>query len=101
MSRPPRDGDRTGWARSVGVGIGIGVLVALVAIAFVALPLFFLASAVEPSRGLNRPFVRTGLVEVAVPLGCFIGAAVGVTVGVWYHRGGRMPAPDRGSRWGG
>ena len=76
----------------LGLGIGAGVGVAAVAIAFsiVAIPIFIVAST-EPGSGLNRDLVRTGLFKVALPFGGVAGIAVGVLVGIWYARGGRLP----------
>ncbi len=76
----------------LGVGVGAGVGVAAVAIAFsiVAIPIFIVAST-EPGSGLNRSLVRTGLFQVALPFGGLTGVVVGVLVGVWYARGGRLP----------
>jgi hypothetical protein len=76
----------------VGVGIGLAVTVAAVAVAFsiVAIPLFLVAST-EPGRGLDRDLVRKGLFGVAIPFGVVSGVAVGLAVGIWYARGGRLP----------
>ena len=81
----------------VGLGIGLAVTVATVAVAFsiIAIPLFLIAST-EPGQGLNRDLVRKGLFGVAIPFGAITGIAVGVAVGVWYGRGGRLPT-DRTS----
>jgi hypothetical protein len=84
----------TGRLRAVlvGTGIGLAVLVAASAIAFsiVALPLFTLAST-EPGHGLHRDLIRKGLFDVALPFGALSGLVVGVAVGIWYGRGGRLP----------
>jgi len=81
-------------ARSIllGLGVGAGVAVAGIAIAFsiVAIPLFVVAST-EPGSGLNRDLVRTGLFKIALPFGVITGIAVGVAIGLWYARGGRLP----------
>lgn len=76
----------------VGVGIGLAVGLAAVAVAFsiVAIPLFLIAST-EPGQGLDRDLVRKGLFGVAVPFGAVSGVAIGIAVGVWYARGGRLP----------
>lgn len=87
LSRPSR-------LRSVllGLGVGSGVGVAAVAIAFsiVAIPIFIVAST-EPGSGLNRGLVRTGLFKIALPFGGITGLIIGILVGVWYARGGRLP----------
>jgi hypothetical protein len=81
-------------ARSVllGLGIGLGVAVAATAIAFaiVAVPMFLLVSSGGDS-GIDRGMVRTGLFGIAVPIGVLAGSAVGIAVGMWYSRGGRLP----------
>jgi hypothetical protein len=76
----------------VGLAIGAVVGLAAVAIAFsiVAIPMFIVAST-EPGSGLDRDLVRTGLFKVALPFGVISGLVVGVAVGVWYGRGGRLP----------
>jgi hypothetical protein len=76
----------------LGIGIGAGVGVAGIAIAFsiVAIPLYIVAST-EPGSGLDRSLVRTGLFQVALPIGVIAGTIAGVVVGVWYGRGGRLP----------
>lgn len=77
----------------LGIGVGLGVAVCTVAIGFsiIAIPLYALAS-IEPGSGIDRPFVRDGLFQVAIPVGLVLGAAVGTLVGVWYARGGRLPS---------
>lgn len=79
-------------AALVGLGMGVAVGLAAVGIAFsiVAIPMFVVAST-EPGSGLNRHLVRTGLFQVAVPFGVVTGVVVGLLVGVWYARGGRLP----------
>jgi riboflavin transporter FmnP len=76
----------------VGAGIGVAVGLAAVAIAFsiIAIPLFALAST-EPERGVDRDLVHKGLFDVALPFGVVTGIVIGVAVGVWYARGGRLP----------
>lgn len=93
---PPGEapGPRASRLRSVllGLGVGAGVGVAGVAIAFsiVAIPIFIVAST-EPGSGLNRDLVRTGLFKIALPFGGVTGLVVGILVGVWFARGGRLP----------
>ena len=80
--------------RSLLLGVGVGMAVAMTAVAIgfsiIAIPLYALAS-VEPGSGIDRPFIRDGLFEVAIPVGMVLGAACGTLVGVWYARGGRLP----------
>lgn len=78
--------------------VGLGVFVAVTAIGFVviAIPLYTLAS--FESNGLSRPFIRTGLFRVALPVGLVMGAVSGVASGRWFRRGGRWsvePGVDR------
>ena len=86
--------ERRGGVRSVVVGtvMGLAVMVASSAIAFsiIALPLYTLAST-EPGSGVNRSLIRKGLFNVALPFGLVTGIAVGIVVGIWYARGGRLP----------
>jgi len=89
------------WARAVGVGLVAGLFGAALALIFVALPLFFFASAAEPDQGTGRPFVRTGLVQVAVPFALGVGVLSGAAAVRWRRRGGRLGdggREDRG-RW--
>ena len=85
---------------SVAFGVVIGLALAAAAVGLVALPLFFLARALEPGRGLGRPLVRTGLLQVAVPAGVLVGIGSGILAGLWYRRGGQLPR-EEGGRWGG
>jgi hypothetical protein len=75
----------------LGVAIGVPVAIAAMAItyAIVAIPMYTLAQA-DP-HGLDRPFFRSALVRIALPVGAVIGALVGSVAGVWYRRGGRLP----------
>ena len=86
---PPRSRLRSAL---LGIGIGLGVGVAAIAIAFsvIAIPLYLLAST-EPGSGLDRDLVRKGLFFVALPFGALAGTGIGVAVGIWYGRGGRLP----------
>jgi|GEM_PF-2938750 hypothetical protein len=81
-----------GRSIAVGVAVGFGIAVAGIAIAFsiIAIPIFIVAST-EPSSGLDRSLVRTGLFKVALPVGVVSGLAAGIAVGIWYARGGRLP----------
>jgi hypothetical protein len=76
--------------------VGLAVAVAGIGIAFsvIAIPLFALAS-IDPGSGLDRDVVRKGLLYVALPFGGISGVLVGLVVGVWYGRGGRLPRDDR------
>ena len=85
---------------SVALGVVVGLALAAAALALVALPLFFLARALEPDNGLSRPLVRTGLLQVAVPAAVLVGLGSGALAGRWYRRGGELPR-EEGGRWGG
>jgi hypothetical protein len=82
--------------RSLLLGVAVGTAVALTALAIgfsiIAIPLYALAS-IEPGSGTDRPFIRDGLFQVAIPVGVVLGVAAGAIVGVWYARGGRLPTP--------
>lgn len=91
------------WPRAVGVGILGGVLAAALVLILVALPLFFFALAAEPDQGTGRPFVRTGLVDVALPLAAVVGLIAGPLAARWHLRGGRLggESGEDQERWGG
>jgi hypothetical protein len=76
----------------VAVAVGVAVALAAIAIGFsiIAIPLYALAST-DPAHGVDRPFIRNGLLYVALPVGAALGIAAGSLVGVWYARGGRLP----------
>jgi hypothetical protein len=78
----------------VAVGVAVGGAVAAIGVALVAVPLFFFARATDPATGLDRPFVRGGLLSVAVPVGIVLGLAAAALAGRWYRRGGQMPRED-------
>ena len=84
--------------RSVGLGVLVGVAVGLavigIAAAIIAIPFYALAQ-VEPQQGLDRPFIRDGLLSLALPGGILIGIVTGTLIGVWYARGGRLPTDDQ------
>ena len=89
--------------RSLLLAVGVGLAVAMTAVAvgfsIIAIPLYALAS-VEPGSGIDRPFIRDGLFQVAIPVGLVLGVACGTLVGVWYARGGRLPtAPPGGEQF--
>lgn len=83
------------WGSSIGFGLVWAAAAMCCAIALLALPLFALAAFAEPGSGLDRPFVRTGLVRVAVPAGVVVGLATGIVAARWRRRGGTIPPPDR------
>ena len=85
---------------SVGLGVLIAAAVAASVLGLLALPLFFLARALEPDQGLARPIVRTGLFRVAIPAAVATGIGAGMLAGRWYRRGGELPR-EEGGRWGG
>lgn len=92
------DGPRPPLRRSLGLGVAVGVLVGLavmgIAGAIIAIPFYALAQ-VEPQSGLDRPFIRDGLVSIALPGGILVGVVTGALIGVWYARGGRLPTDDQ------
>jgi hypothetical protein len=71
-------------------GAAVAVVVLAVAFALIAIPLYALAST-DPRHGVDRPFIRAGLVRVALPVAVALGAAAGVAVGRWYRAGGHLP----------
>jgi Na+/H+ antiporter NhaA len=76
--------------RSIALATVVGVAVVAAGIAVVAMPLFLVARVADPTKGLDDPTVRTGLV-VAVVFGVVVGTAAGVWTGRWYRRGGHLP----------
>lgn len=86
--------------KSVALGVVVGLAVAAAAVGVVALPLFFLARALEPDGGVGRPLIRTGLLQVAIPAGVLAGLGAGALAGRWYRNGGELPR-EEGGRWGG
>jgi len=72
------------------VALGVGLAATAIAFSIVAIPVFSLAST-EPGSGLDRQLVRDGLFRVALPFGLLSGLVIGVLVGLWYRRGGRLP----------
>ena len=84
-----------GTRRPVLLAVAVGIAVALAAIgiilSIIAIPFFALARFADPGNGLDQPFVRTGLIKVAVPAGAVLGTLAGVFVGRWYRKGGRLP----------
>jgi hypothetical protein len=99
MAHPPRRqpleaAPRPSRLRSTLLGLAVGVATGIAAVglalSIVAIPLFLLATT-DPEHGVDRDLVRTGLVDVAIPVGLVTGLIVGVLVGIWYGRGGRLP----------
>jgi hypothetical protein len=80
-----------GAPRSVLVGAGAATLMAVVTYSVLAMPFYALARFLEPGRGLARPVVRDGILQLALPAAVVLGIAVGIAVGVWHARGGRFP----------
>ncbi len=73
----------------LGVAASVGAAVVGVVYAIIAIPLYALAQS-DP-HGLDRPVFRDALFHVAIPAGLVIGLGIGALIGVWYHRGGRLP----------
>jgi hypothetical protein len=90
---------RPGRARSVALAAAVGVAVGSAAIgivyAIIAIPFYALARVAEPGQGLDRPLIRDGIVNVALPAGLLLGVLTAMIVGVWYARGGRLPDEHR------
>jgi hypothetical protein len=80
-----------GLRRPVPVALAVGLAAVAIIVSIIAIPLFALARFAAPSNGLNDPLIRTGLVKVAIPAGAVLGTLTGLLVGLWYHRGGRLP----------
>lgn len=81
-----------GAALVAAVGVGVGIAVAGLTYSLLAIPLYVFAQT-DPD-GLDRPLIRRAFFNVAVPAGLLVGLAAGVVVGLWYHRGGRLPDDD-------
>jgi hypothetical protein len=92
---PPTPDGGSGALRSLLAGAGAGALMALVTYSVLAMPFYALARFLEPGRGLARPVVRDGILQLALPAALVLGVVVGIAVGVWHARGGRFPTgPD-------
>lgn len=78
---------------SVLVGFAVAMIVIAIAIAYslLAIPFYALAQFAEPQQGMDRPFIRDGIIRFALPAGILLGAVSGAVVGIWYRRGGRLP----------
>lgn len=83
--------------RSIALGVGIGIGAAAICFFLIAIPLYTLAS-FEPN-GLDRPIVRTGLFNVALPVGLVVGLAAGVASAMWLRRGGAWTVSDGSDRY--
>jgi hypothetical protein len=76
---------------ALAVGLAVGLAAIGVIFSIIAIPLYALARFAEPGKGLDEPFIRNGLLKVAVPAGGVLGTITGLAVGLWYRRGGRLP----------
>ena len=56
---------------------------------FIAIPVYF-AARIDPD-GLDKPYLRNGFLQLALPLGLVVGLICGTVVGLWYRRGGHLP----------
>jgi hypothetical protein len=92
-TEPAEAEEQAPMRRSIALGFAIGIPIAIgaaaVVYAIVAVPMYTLAQA-DP-HGLDRPFFRTALVRIALPIGAAIGLVIGSVVGMWYRRGGHLP----------
>lgn len=79
----------------LGVGFAVGATAFAIGLSIVALPLMFLASVLEPGGRIDHPFLRTGILGWALPVGLVLGIVSGTAIGVWAARGGRLPDDDR------
>ncbi len=93
----PAGRPRRPWPIAVVVGLGVGFAALAIAFAIVAIPWFALARFAEPGKGLDRPAVRSGLLNWALPIGVVCGVLTSVAVARWYRRGGRLPSQP--SNW--
>ena len=71
---------------AVAVGVATAVVAFLAAVGVFALPLFGLAQALEPGSGVDRPFIRNGLLGVALPGAAVVGVVAGALAARWYGR---------------
>ena len=85
------EGARRPVLLAVVVGLAVGLAAVGIILSIIAIPFFALARFADPGNGLDQPFVRTGLIKVALPAGALLGTLAGVFVGRWYRRGGRLP----------
>ena len=72
--------------RTLAVGTATALLAFLAAVGVFALPLYGLALALEPGSGVDRPFIRTGLLAVALPAAAVVGVVAGAFAARWYAR---------------
>jgi hypothetical protein len=91
----PTSAERRPVARAVALGLLAAVAAGAMSVAAIALPLFFLARALDPANGTGRPLIHDGLV-IVLPVAAVVGLLVGPLVGAWYRRGGRLPREDDG-----
>jgi hypothetical protein len=89
----PEEGTSTRRSVVMALLVGSGVALSAIAIVFsiIAIPLLALASLSGGGSGLDQPFVRNGLLHVAIPVGVGLGVLTGVAVARWYRRGGHLP----------
>jgi hypothetical protein len=92
-SAPDPEPGRRSRLRSVGLGLGVGSAIGLAAVgiafSILAVPLYFVAS--NDAGDHHHDLIHKGLFFVALPFGLVSGTLVGIAVGVWYGRGGRLP----------
>ncbi len=93
VAAPEPNPERRSRLRSVGLGLGVGSAIGLAAVgiafSILAVPLYFVAS--NDAGDHHHDLIHKGLFFVALPFGLVSGTLVGIAVGVWYGRGGRLP----------
>lgn len=91
------DPDKRPLGRSILLGVAIGIASGAIVYFLIAIPFYLLAS--FESNGMDRPIIRTGLVQIALPVGAVLGVVIGSVSGRWLRRGGTWTVDDGGDRY--